>query len=1006
MPIFFMHAFSKFHWTVFPLAVVIAAHTIAAAPQVSEAEGYDFFEKKIRPVLVAECYKCHSADSEKIKGGLLLDTRYGMQQGSDSGKILSARKGSDGKPAKSLLIQTLRHETSDPAQAMPLDKDKLSNEIIADFEKWIKMGAPDPRLGRSRKKGEVKKNEDHWAFKSVANPPVPTPADARHFVQTPVDAFILAKLQEKKLEPAPKADKRDLIRRATYDLTGLPPTPEEVDAFLADQSPKAFEKVVDRLIASPHYGERWGRHWLDIARYADSGGERTGFKGLYVNAWTYRDYVINAMNKDVPYDQFIIQQLAADRLPGVEKDKSTLAALAFLNVGKRFKNKEDFLDDQIDVVTRGFMGITVICARCHDHKFDPIPTDDYYSLHGVFANSTAPAQAPVIEDPEKNPHYKDFLAELAKIDKEVEVYHREEAARLLAGMLEKFGGYLLESRLAANARKGAKGEKFRTEVKGKGLEPDLALLCADWLKNFEGKKHPLLEPWFQFAKLPEDKFAEQAPDVAMSLAADASAADPLIMKAFEGKPPGSIKDVADVYSQVFVELWKEMKLPAYVTREMGMKVDFKVEKTGTTLMDAGMESLRKRLFASDSSLLPENGTMLAVLGKTFTDPETAIRGKVVALEFSHPGAPKRAMSIEDKPKVQESAVLIRGETGNKGPLVPRQFLAFIAGEDRKPFSDGSGRLDLAKAIASRDNPLTARVIVNRAWQWHFGNGIVRTVSDLGMRSEPPSHPELLDWMATWFMENGWSLKKLNKMIVMSGAWQQGSVASENALQTDPINQWLSHFNVRRLDFEEMRDTLVAVGGKLDPTMGGPPVRIAAEPPVKKPKNEPNVDLVQWNPYRRTVYALTDRSAIPGLFNTFNFANPDMSTGERHFTTIPQQALFMMNSPFIAEQVRNLMGRNDFPADGTNEEKVKFLYRVALQRAPTPEELQMADEFLRVNKSLPATEVVAGSEPTSLPAAATEPKPPETTSKPAAKPLNVWERYTQVLLLTNELTFVN
>jgi len=354
----------------------------AAAP--SSLARLDFFEKKIRPVLVESCYECHSATSKKAKGGLLLDTSEGLLKGGDSGPAVIP-----GNPAKSRLITGIRHEDKDPDMAMPQKKDKLPDEVIADFEQWVKMGAPDPRTGSSLAKSaawDAAKVKDHWAFKKIANPPVPKTAAPEHFVQNPIDNFVLAKLSEKKLQPSPKADKHTLIRRVTYDLTGLPPTPEEVDAFLADKSPGAFEKVVDRLLASPRYGERWGRHWLDIARYADTSGNRSGGarRPVYAFAWTYRDYVIEAFNNDLPYDRFIIEQIAADRLPESQQDKTRLTALGFLTVGKRFMgNANDVLDDRIDVVTKGVMGLTAACARCHDHKFDPIPTKDYYSLHGI-----------------------------------------------------------------------------------------------------------------------------------------------------------------------------------------------------------------------------------------------------------------------------------------------------------------------------------------------------------------------------------------------------------------------------------------------------------------------------------------------------------------------------------------------------------------------------------------------------------------------------------------------
>ncbi len=365
-------------WLIPAALIVICGFMQSALAQVPPAPGqFEFFEKKIRPVLVANCYECHSAGSKELKGGLLLDTREGVLQGGDRGAAIVS-----GVPEKSLLILAIRHQHDDPHLAMPPQKPKLAEEVLADFEQWVKLGAPDPR---SRKtiakpaKWDTAQAADHWAFKKITKPPVPNVADSQHFARNPIDQFILAKLRERSLAPSPPADKRTLIRRVTYDLIGLPPSAEEVDAFLADSSPGAYEKVIDQLLDSPRYGERWGRHWLDIARYSDTNGDRGGGArvSVYPFAWTYRDYVIEAFNQDLPFDRFILEQIAADRLPESQQDKMRLRALGFLTVGKRFMgNVQDMLDDRIDVVTRGLMGLTVACARCHDHKFDPISQRD------------------------------------------------------------------------------------------------------------------------------------------------------------------------------------------------------------------------------------------------------------------------------------------------------------------------------------------------------------------------------------------------------------------------------------------------------------------------------------------------------------------------------------------------------------------------------------------------------------------------------------------------------
>ncbi len=782
-----------------------------------------------------------------------------------------------------------------------------------------------------------------------------------------------------------------------------------MDAFLADNSPNAFEKVVDRLLASPRYGERWGRHWLDIARYADTSGDRQGGnrrQPLYPNAWTYRDYVIDAFNRDLPYDQFVIEQIAADRLPESKTEKSKLAALGFLTVGKRFMgNENDVIDDRIDVVTKGIMGITGACARCHDHKFDPIPTKDYYSLYGVFTSSQEIADGTTLNDPEKNPHYKDFQAEVAKVEKEVDQYRITEAARLLSGMLEKSGDYMLlahQSKTTSDSRK--KGGNFRFEANKQGLKAELAAIWLDRLKGVEsGKKNdPVFGPWAKFAALPADKFAESAPALAQEIAASTEVT-PAIAKPFATKVPASLKDVAAIYTDAFATLHKQLKLGEFVGYKGGGRTRFDISKTQVTLPDTDMDALRKHLYADNSPILPGEQDMARALGNQFTTQQNAIRNKIVALELTHPGAPVKAMSVMDRATPRDAAVLVRGEPQNRGPVVPRQFPAILSGENRKPFTDGSGRLEMAKLIASRENPLTARVIVNRVWQWHFGQAIVRTVSDFGTRSEPPTHPEMLDYLATWLMDNGWSLKKLNKFIVMSSTYQQDSRANPAGMKADPTNQWLWRSNIQRLDFEEVRDSLLTFGAKLDLTMGGQPYSLTGNLGGGRGRYAMDLDSMKGSANRRTVYAFIDRAALPEMFNTFDFANPDMSTGERIMTTVPQQALFMMNSPFLVEQVKNILARPEIAAATTDAEKVSLIFRTLFQRAPRPEELRLAEQYLTAESPEPQTSETSG-------VAIAPPVAPKDkfVKKPIGtqmKPLSQWERYTQVVLLTNELIFV-
>jgi len=987
-------------------AALLGSAFTASAAAPSDLAQLDFFEKKIRPVLAQECYECHSATAKKVKGGLMLDTAAGLLAGGDSGPAIVP-----GKPAKSLLLSTMKHADPDESLHMPPEKEILSEDVLADFEKWIKMGAPDPRDGKVTRKlaWDDKTAKAHWAFKPAANPAVPTPADPQKFIKSPIDAFVLAKLTEKKLPPSAPTDRAALLRRVTYDLTGLPPTAVEMDAFLADNSPNSYEKTIDRLLASPAYGERWARHWLDIARYADTNGDRLNGRRqpLFPYAWTYRDYVINAMNADLPYDQFIVEQIAADRLPEAEKDKSKLAALGFLTVGKRFMgNENDIIDDRIDVVTKGLMGLTGACARCHDHKFDPIPTKDYYSLHGIFSSSEEPAEQPIIAPVDKeSPDYKSYEVELAKVDKEIEDYRRANAARLVSGMLDKAGEYLLASHDTGQATDTSKkGDNFRLMARQRGLEAEVAFIWMDRLKAAK-KTDTVLGPWLKFSELPADQFATRGPTLAAEIAASGEA-QATLAAALATKVPITLKDVAAVYTEIFADLRKQLDLPVYTGyRGAGRNSKFPIAKVEAKL-EGPMESLRLCVFGGESPVLPDEKLMSRALGVQFTNPETAIRAKATSVDFAHPGAPVRAMTLVDKAKPKDSPVFIRGEANNRGPIAPRKFLTVLSDEKDAPFNDGSGRLELARRIASRDNPLTARVLVNRVWQWHFGEAIVRTVSDFGTRSEPPTHPEMLDWMATWFMDNGWSLKKLHKLILLSSTYQQSSVANERGMSEDPTNQWLWRANIQRLDFESIRDTLLTLGGKLDRDLNGRPFTLAASSASSRYKGTVG-DALQpkTSPDRRTVYAMIDRNALPDMFGTFDFANPDMSTGERLLTTVPQQALFLMNSPFVVEQVKNLLAREDFPKDGIDEDKVRFVFRAAFQRQPSAQELQLARDFLSNDPPEPLPD------PALTPQADDDAKTRarKTSELKALKPskeLNVWERYTQAVLQTNELIFMN
>jgi hypothetical protein len=781
----------------------------SSAQQLTPAQS-DFFENNVRPIFVNNCYQCHSQQAPKIKGGLLLDTRVGLLTGGDTGPAIVP-----GDPDKSLLIKAVSYTDQD--LQMPPKNKKLGDADIANLISWVKMGAPDPRVaiaGGTNQYASVL-SRDHWAFKPIKDPPVPEFPD-NPWIKTPVDAFIVAKLQDHGMQPNPVVDKRTLIRRATFDLIGLPPTQQEIQDFLDDSSPDAFAKVVDRLLASPHYGERWGRYWLDTARYADTKGEVNKAKEdtHYPFAWSYRDYVIRAFNVDMPFNQFILEQIAADqmKLSGTVRSDD-LAAMGFLTLGERFNgNNNDVINDRIDVVTKGFLGLTVTCARCHDHKFDPIPTKDYYSLYGVFNSSVEVSPVVIGKVDHGSPDYITYARQFS--------------------------------------------------------------LYENQLVSLEQQK-----------------------------------------KANRGDKPAE---------------------------------------------------------------------------KKIREEEIKIRAAFDDLEMTNTGAPERAMILVDSLKPKDSPVFIHGEAENKGDVVPRQFLQILSPPNRLPFQNGSGRYELALGIASKGNPLTARVIVNRVWLHHFDEGIVTTPDDFGNQSAPPSHPELLDYLATRFVAEGWSIKKLHRLIMLSSVYQESSENNPRFALIDPENRLLWRANIRRMDFEEVRDSMLAIGGKLDETMYGRPVNLGSYPYST----------------RRTIYGYIDRLNVPEVYNQFDFANPESTMGKRYETIVPQQSLFLMNSPLVVEQARNLVDRPDFKSLTNDEARVTLLYELAYQREPSPVEINLGLNFVANSpefESVPRMSI------------AKQPRPKINQKLEASfaslptgerQPLTPWEKYAHALLQANEAIFVN
>ena len=681
----------------------------------------------------------------------------------------------------------------------------------------------------------------------------PTVADARG-VKTDIDRFIFAKPGA---STATAADARTLVRRMTFDLTGLPPTPEDVEFFSRLQNrDEAVGQLIERLLASPRYGERWGRHWLDVARYSDTKGYVfSREERRFVHAPTYRDWVIRAFNDDLPYDRFLLLQMAADQL--VPAGAPDLAAMGFLTGGRRFIGvKHDIIDDRIDVVTRGTMGLTVQCARCHDHKYDPISIEDYYSLYGVFhggEDRLVPLAA--VADEELRKRQETFASTMAK--------RREEAA---ARLRARVGDYL-----AAQGEMGKYPEEgFDQILAPDEINPASVRRWRDFLHG--AKSHPIFAPWVAFVTK-----SEVAPGVIVNS---------LVAAAF-ATPPKSLAEAAQRYGVLFLDAERQNTLEAAELRAF-----LRDPNSPTGVPDTGI--------VNNDQFFPF--AAIEELWKMQGDVERRL------IELGTPAA----LIVADLPPEPNPRVFKRGSASRLGDEVPRQFLEVIAGEKRAPFQNGSGRLELARAIASADNPLTARVMVNRIWQHHFGTGLVKMPSDFGVRAEMPSHPELLDWLARRFIAEGWSAKAMHRLILKSAVYQQAA----------------GEFPSQRLGFEQLRDAMLAVSGELDfATTGKPP------------------ELLDAANKRRTVYSYVDRQFLPGVFRTFDFANPDMHVAVRHETSVPQQALFFLNGAFAAARAKALAAR----LAGEPDVRVQQLYRTLYQRSASPEEVNGALRFIVASK---------------------------------------------------------
>jgi hypothetical protein len=881
--------------------------------EISRQTKIEFFEKQIRPVLVEHCSECHGA--EKQEAGLRVDSLARLLEGGDNGPAIVPFA-----PLKSLLVQAIRHEDD---LAMP-PEEKLADLEIAGIEQWIRDGAIWPSEDNQANQSTIAEAaKSHWAFQRVKRVEVPMVNDA--WIGNPIDAFVLQKLRENGLYPAEVADRKSLIRRVCYTTTGLPPTAEQVAQFVASTDPHAYEELVERLLDSPAYGEHWGRHWLDVARYSDTKGYvYAREERFWTHASTYRDWVIRALNDDMPYDRFLLLQIAADQVP--ECPPRDLAAMGFLTLGRRFLGvRRDVIDDRIDVLTRGTMGLTVNCARCHDHKYDPIPTADYYSLYGVF-DSCVEQQQLISE----NAGDDSFRAELQKRQQTLRenlAQHTEEACKRVR---DRVADYLF----AQSELHKFPADGFDQVFQKDDLLPAFVRNWSRFLRAANANDDSIFFVWHAGKQLPADTFAETLADVIAEYRSK-DTANPLIVQAMQ-EPPKSFRALCDAYGKIFADVDQQW--------QKAIQAAATDNKTAPdALPDADADAIRKILYEEilygvpGPCRIPE-GPISQSEFYFATDALTELwklQGEVDRWLNSGPGDIEVALVLRDQPNPIEPRIFRRGNPLKLGDDIPRQFLTILRGDSDSPFQQGSGRLELADAIIDPLNPLTARVIVNRVWTYHFGNGLVRSPSDFGLRCDPPSHPELLDWLTTEFIENGWSLKQLHRMILLSSTYKQASIPSadnrylKHAMQVDPENRWLWRMNPRRLTFEELRDSMLQVTDALDGQMGG-----RATDLFKQPFSS-----------RRTVYGLVDRQFFATTLRVFDFANPDLHVAQRNETTVPQQALFFLNHPMVLDRAKMLaeQTRSEDPRQG-----IAQLYQKVFQRSPDPEELVAALELLQQN----------------------------------------------------------
>ncbi len=895
------------------LLLIMMAGQVAHA---DEAEGIEYFETHIRPLLAEHCYKCHSAKAKKLKANLSLDSRAGWHTGGDSGPAIIP-----GNPEDSLLIQAVSHTNGD--LKMP-PKTRLPDTGIEKLKTWITMGAPDPREGEVKKSSsniDLEKGRQFWSFQPPVAHPVPKVNDPT-WPSNDIDRFILSRLESENLSPAGDASKQTLLRRIYYDLTGLPPSPGEMKAFLADSSPTAFETIVDHLLGKPEFGERWGRHWLDVTRFAESSGG--GRSLVFPDAWRFRDYAIDSFNQDKPYNQLIREHLAGDLLKhqSIEQRNTQLTGSGYLVLGALNYELQDhellkmeFVDEQIDAVGRTFLGMTLGCARCHDHKFDPIPITDYYALAGIFQSTMSMGKGSAASGVTSFATTKLEVADSGEI-KQVR-YSLATLATKISTLKSKPG------------KKPSEGSIKPASLPGIVIDSTDAKLTGDWTKSTS------TSPWVGENYLHDNNLLKGEKKVEFSTTLPETGDYEVLVSYSAGTNRATNTPVTIRHAEGETTVTIDQSKPAPRHGSFASVGTFPFTKDEPASVTISTEGTKNHVIADAVNFIEPGSPKTPPIERKEID-QKKIETDLKALEKDHKSLAAKlkklqsvAMAPSEAETIADGHVHIRGQVRNKGPQVSRGFIsvAMKPGTSADIPAENSGRLELANWIADPEHPLTARVMVNRIWKYLLGEGIVRTPDNLGQTGELPSHPELLDHLALRFIENGWYVKTLIREITLSRTYQLSSQRTHNR---DPANRLFSHANRKRLEAESIRDTALLLSGQLDPARGGPTIR-----------NPGQYDLnYTFTSKRRSVYVPWFRNSMLDLFEVFDAPNPNLVVGKRPVTNLPTQALFLMNSPFIREQA-NLTAQRLLKEKAT----ITDAYQLILSRPPTQSEHTSTENFL-------------------------------------------------------------